>query len=65
MNGNTTTTISRFRFTEDVGGAQQAATNGPVFITDRGQPALVLLSMEEYRRLTKTTLRDELPAFSR
>ena len=27
----------------------RAARGGPVFITDRGEPAYVLLSIEEYR----------------
>jgi len=31
---------------------KKAADNGPVFITDRGKPAHVLLSIEEYRRIT-------------
>ena len=29
------------------------AKTGPVFITDRGKPAHVLLSIEEYKRLTE------------
>ncbi|MBL8445678.1 MAG: type II toxin-antitoxin system prevent-host-death family antitoxin [Zoogloeaceae bacterium] len=33
--------------------AKKAAKSGPVFITDRGKPAHVLLSIEEYQRLTK------------
>lgn len=32
--------------------AKKAATTGPVFITDRSRPAHVLLSIEEYQRLT-------------
>ena len=32
--------------------AKKAAKSGPVFITDRGTPAHVLLSIEDYRRLT-------------
>ena len=28
-------------------------TNGPVFITDRGKPAHVLLSFDDYQKLTK------------
>ncbi|MCS3880275.1 prevent-host-death family protein [Gordonia amarae] len=32
--------------------AKREATEGPVMITDRGEPAFVLLSIEEYRRLT-------------
>jgi len=31
--------------------AKKAARTGPVFITDRGKPAQVLLSIDEYRRL--------------
>ena len=31
--------------------AKRAAANGPVFITDRGQPAFALLSIEDYQRL--------------
>ncbi|MDO5662665.1 MAG: type II toxin-antitoxin system prevent-host-death family antitoxin, partial [Brachybacterium sp.] len=31
--------------------AKRQAGNGPVFITDRGEPAFVLLSVQEYRRL--------------
>ena len=46
------TTISSRQFNQDASGAKKAARQGPVFITDRGQPAHVLLSIEEYRRLT-------------
>ena len=46
------TTVSSRQFNQDAGGAKKAAASGPVFITDRGQPAHVLLSIEEYRRLT-------------
>lgn len=48
----TITTISSRRFNQDAGGAKRAAEQGPVFITDRGQPAHVLLSIRDYRRLT-------------
>ncbi len=48
----TITTLSSRRFNQDAGGAKKAAEQGPVFITDRGRPAHVLLSIEEYRRLT-------------
>ncbi|MCD7099144.1 type II toxin-antitoxin system Phd/YefM family antitoxin [Stenotrophomonas sp. MMGLT7] len=37
---------------QDIGRAKKAAKLGPVFITDRGRPAHVLLSIEEYQRLT-------------
>ncbi|MCB1560821.1 MAG: type II toxin-antitoxin system Phd/YefM family antitoxin [Xanthomonadales bacterium] len=44
-------TISSREFNQDTGSAKKAAANGPVFITHRGKPAHVLLSIEEYRRL--------------
>jgi prevent-host-death family protein len=46
------TTFSSREFNQDASRAKKAAQNGPVFITDRGRPAHVLLSIEEYRRLT-------------
>ncbi|TDO93385.1 type II toxin-antitoxin system Phd/YefM family antitoxin [Enemella evansiae] len=38
-------------FNRDVSAAKRKAADGPVVITDRGEPAFVLLSIEEYRRL--------------
>ena len=49
----TITTISSRELNQDVTRAKKAARSGPVFITDRGKPAHVLLSIEEYRRLTE------------
>jgi prevent-host-death family protein len=46
------TTINSRTFNQDASGAKRAALEGPVFITDRGKPAHVLLSIEAYRRLT-------------
>ena len=46
------TTFSSRQFNQDASGAKKAASNGPVFITDRGQPCHVLLSIDDYRRLT-------------
>lgn len=40
-------------FNQDVSKAKRLATEGAVYITDRGHPAHVLLTMEEYERLTK------------
>ncbi len=48
----TITTLSSREFNQDTSRAKKAARKGPVFITDRGKPAHVLLSIEEYRRLT-------------
>ena len=45
------TTISSREFDQGTSGAKSAALSGPVFITDRGRPAHVLLSIEEYQRL--------------
>ena len=46
------TTLSSREFNQDTSGAKKAAKNGPVFITDRGRPAHVLLTIEEYQKLT-------------
>lgn len=46
------TTISSRQFNQDTSRAKKAAAKGPVIITDRGRPVHVLLSIEEYRKLT-------------
>ncbi len=48
----TMTTLSSREFNQDTGRAKKAAAEGPVFITDRGKPAHVLLSIEDYQRIT-------------
>jgi prevent-host-death family protein len=48
----TITTLSSREFNQDASGAKKAANQGPVFITDRGRPAHVLLSIAEYQKLT-------------
>lgn len=45
------TTVSSREFNQDVSKAKRAASNGPVFITDRGRPAHVLLTIEEYQEI--------------
>ena len=47
------TTLSSREFNQDTGRAKRAASKGPVFITDRGRPAHVLLSFIEYQKITK------------
>ena len=47
----TITTVSSREFNQDASRAKKAARNGPVFITDRGRPAHVLMTIEEYQRL--------------
>lgn len=48
----TETTLTSREFNHDTSGAKKAARKGPVFITDRGRPAHVLLTIEDYQRLT-------------
>lgn len=48
----TITTLSSREFNQDASRAKKAAQSGPVFITDRGRPAHVLLTIEEYLRVT-------------
>lgn len=48
----TITTLSSREFNQATSEAKRAANEGPVFITDRGQPAHVLMSIEQYRRLS-------------
>ena len=46
-----TTTYSSREFNQDTGSAKKAARRGPVFITDRGKPSHVLLSIEDFHKL--------------
>lgn len=56
------TTLSSRDLNQDIGRAKRAAKNGPVIITDHGKPAHVLLSYEQYQRITgqKQSLLDTL-----
>lgn len=58
------TTLSSREVNQDLGRAKRASQSGPVIITDRGKPAHVLLSYEEYERLAdrhrQTNIIDEL-----
>lgn len=47
--------ISSREFNHDVSKAKRAAEQGPVFITDRGTPAHVLLTIEAYQKLVNKT----------
>ena len=46
------TTLSSRQFNQDSSKAKKAAEAGPVIITDRGKPAHVLLTFDEYKRIT-------------
>jgi prevent-host-death family protein len=45
------TQMSSREFNQDTSGAKKAAERGPVYITDRGRPAHVLLTYEAYEQL--------------
>jgi len=47
-------TVTSREFNQDVSKIKRAALCGPVFITDRGHPAHVLLTIEDYQKLTET-----------
>lgn len=44
-------TLSSREFNQDTSRAKKASSKGPVFITHRGKPAHVLLSIEQYQRI--------------
>lgn len=56
------TTMTSREFNQDASGAKRAAESGPVFITDRGRPAHVLLTAKDYQALAgqQTNLADLL-----
>jgi hypothetical protein len=48
----TITTLSSRQFNQDASRAKKAAMAGPVFITDRGRPAHVLLTLAANKKMT-------------
>lgn len=48
----TITTLSSRQFHQDTSKAKKAAQLGPVFITYRDRPAHVLLTFDEYKRMS-------------
>jgi len=46
------TTLSSRQFNQDTSKAKKSAMAGPVFITDRGRPAHVLLTFDEYKKIS-------------
>ena len=46
-----TTILSSREFNQDVSRAKRVAEDGPVIITDRGQPAYGLMRHDAYRRM--------------
>ena len=53
----TVTTVSSREFNQAASEVKRAASRGPVFITDRGRPAHVLMSIELYQRLAGSRLK--------
>lgn len=47
-------TLPSREFARDVSLAKRLASEGPVFITDRGRPAFALLTIEDYYALKQT-----------
>jgi prevent-host-death family protein len=58
----TVVTMTSREFNQSASEAKKASLDGPVFITDRGKPSHVLLSIGDYRKLVGgiTTLADAL-----
>ncbi|MBX9899957.1 MAG: type II toxin-antitoxin system Phd/YefM family antitoxin [Burkholderiaceae bacterium] len=50
----TITTLSSRQFNQDASKAKKATLDGPVIITDRGRPAHVLLTFEDYKKISGT-----------
>ena len=48
------TRVSSREFNQHVSQVKKAAAKGPVFITDRGRASYVLLSIQEYQRITRS-----------
>jgi PHD/YefM family antitoxin component YafN of YafNO toxin-antitoxin module len=48
----TMSSLSSRELNHDVSSAKKAAQNGPVIITDRGKPSHVLMTYDEFERLS-------------
>lgn len=46
-------TMTARQFNQDLASAKRDAANEPVFITDRGEPMFVLMSIEQYDELSR------------
>lgn len=49
--GAMTATFTSRDFNRDPGSIKRAALSGPVFITDRNKPSLVVMAIKDYERL--------------
>lgn len=46
------TTLTSREFNQDISRAKRAASTGPVFVTDRGKPSLVLVTYDVWLQLS-------------
>ncbi len=53
IRAKTPTTFTSREFNQDTARAKRAARDGPVFITSRGEPTHVLMTIEAYRAAEK------------
>lgn len=51
-------TVTAQEFNRDASKVKRAASDEPVLITDHGRPSHVLVTFEEYERLTRTASLD-------
>ena len=58
-------TITSRELNQDLAAAKRMAAAGPVIITDRGEPAFVLMTYKDYQRLTRRTQVSLLDALAR
>ena len=56
--------ITSREFNQNLGKAQKAALTAPVIITNRGEPAFVLMSYTEYEHQTTPVFRSALEALA-
>lgn len=56
-------TMSAREFNQSVAKAQRLAESEPVIVTRRGEPAYVLLNIEDYDRMVTTSARRESRSF--
>lgn len=57
------TTFTARQYNQDASGVKRAAKHGPVIITERGEPAHVLMTIEAYEKLKSKNPKMSLLAF--
>lgn len=54
------TVITSRQLNQDVSAAKRAAADGPVVVTDRGEPSFVLMTIDDYHRIVRAGANDFL-----